>query len=205
MYSCSECGFAYMSRFSDPVLIACPGCGNILKTSVGNVSRRSPPDDWSFIQIGTKGVYNQQHFEVTGRIRLQLRNEYKNYWCIAYNENSSAFLYESFGSLAILDGEFKNYQGDVRKLKAGHKIKHDKSLVLTGEFVEKCESITYEGEVGNWKEFQPGFFIVQAGTSNGWIATYRIVDSSRAYYYLGNKSSLEKLKLEKIREWDEWK
>jgi len=187
------------------VLIACPNCGNILKTSVSGISKKLPPEDWSFIQIGTRGFYSQQHFEVTGRIRLQLRNEYKNYWSIAYNENSSAFLYESFGSLAILNGTIKDYQGDVRKLKAGHKIREGKNLVLTGEFVEKCESVSYEGEIDRWKDFEPGFFIVQAGTSNGYVATFRIVDSSRAYFYLGTKVSLENLKLEKIREWDEWK
>jgi hypothetical protein len=164
------------------------------------------PDDWSFIQLGTTGTDIDKKFEVIGRVRLQLRNEYKNYWTILYSDNTTGFLYESFGSLAILAPEMNAYNDDLRKLKAGCKIKKGENVTLIGDFVEKCESLSLAGEIGNWKEIDPGFFLVQASSAVGYMAVFHINSVTEVvYYFYGKKMNLENLKLQNILQWNEWK
>ncbi len=77
------------------------------------------PDDWSYIQIGTTGEYKSRPFQIVGRIRLQLRSEYKNFWCAADHKGDSLWIAESFGSISIFaspmaDISLKKFRNSAR-------------------------------------------------------------------------------------------
>jgi hypothetical protein len=207
VYSCTNCLNNYTARSAVPSIIICDKCNSVIHNTTNiYLSPTDMPDDWSFIQIGTTGTDIDKKFEVIGRTRLQLRNEYKNYWTILYSDNTTGFLYESFGSLVILGPEMHAYNDDLRKLKAGSKIKKQANLTLVGDFVEKCESLAFEGEISNWKEIDPGFFVVQTSSIMGYAAVFHIHSVTEVvYYYYGKKMTLENLKLQNILQWNEWK
>ena len=165
----------------------------------------APPEDWSFIKINTTGVYNQQAFTVVGRLRLQLRNEYKNFWSIGLQNGSSLWLMESFGSFAIFPAIWHDYKNAVSNLRAGKTIQVMKGLKLMVEYVEKCEDISCEGEIGSWKQFAPGFFVIQAANNTNEIALFTINNSTDVDYLGGLKVEYKHLNLNNIIGWDEWK
>ena len=208
VHTCSSCNTLNTSVLGESIALFCKSCGNIVyEKVVGPVKPQAsaPPPDWSFIQINTTGEYNQQPFSVIGRIRLQLRNEYKNFWCVGLQNGNSLWLMESFASFAIFPAVWHNYANSVSNVRAGQIIHARKGLKLTGEYVEKCEDITYEGEIGSWKLFEPGFFIVQAANKENEIALFTIRNKNDVDYLGGLKIQPETLSLKNIMVWDEWK
>jgi hypothetical protein len=192
----------------ESVALFCKSCKKIVyEKALGRARPQAsePPPDWSFIQLNTTGDHNQQPFTVIGRIRLQLRNEYKNFWCVALEDGASLWLMESFASFAIFPAVWHNYTNSVTDVRAGNTINVQKGLKLRGEYVEKCEGITYEGEIGSWKLFEPGFFVVQAANSQNEIALFTIMDKKDVDYLGGVKIQSESLSLKNIIVWDEWK
>ncbi|HTJ50861.1 MAG TPA: hypothetical protein VL443_15470 [Cyclobacteriaceae bacterium] len=207
LYSCPSCQLSCIARSDETILLTCRHCGTVI--SDNNAKKYSPapvPEDWSFIQIGTKGIFNNKDFVVIGRIRFQLRNDYKNCWTIIYNDNQLGWLIESMGSLAIF--ETKTYSLSVEhtsKLKANVVIKIGKDIKVTGEYVEKCETLSYEGEVGPWKDLSTGFFMIQASSNNGTVLMFTVRPQQDSLYIVGKKTDLQQLKLENSIEWNEWK
>lgn len=208
IHTCPSCSTLNTSVLVESVALFCKNCKNIVyEKVVGPVKPLAspPPPDWSFIQINTTGEYNQQPFSVTGRIRLQLRNEYKNFWCLALANGASLWLMESFASFAIFPSVWHNYTNSVSDVRAGRTIHARKGLRLTGEYVEKCEGIAYEGEIGPWKLFEPRFFVVQAANNENEIALFTIKNKSDVDYLGGMKIQPENLSLKNIIVWDEWR
>jgi hypothetical protein len=190
------------------LLLACKNCGEILASdnSLTEVPKSPIPSDWSFVQIGSTAEFKKASLKVVGRIRLQLRNEYKNFWCTDAGQGKCLWIVESFGSFAVFNPELETYNGDAKKLRSGASIKFDDTVTLTGEYVEKIEGISYQGELGPWKIFRPGLFMVQASNSGGRTAIYFIESKTDVVRYLtGDKIAPENLKLANILMWNEWK
>lgn len=188
-----------------PSLVVCRKCNAILK---GNDSPHSEavrvPDDWSFVQLKTSGEYGGKKFTVTGRVRLQLRNDYKNFWCCAFTTGEHMWLMESFASFTALAAGWTDFGGDVSALKAGsfHAINNTE---YKGEYVEKCEALSFEGEIGEWNFFTPGFFMVQASNRNGDTMIFMIKPREATEFLSGKKVDINVLNLDNIIVWNEWK
>jgi hypothetical protein len=163
------------------------------------------PPDWSYIRLQTTGKYAQQPFTIVGRIRLQLRNDYKNFWCAALTDGAHLWIMESFGSIAIFPAVWIDYDKQVSALRAGQRIALKKDVKLTGEYVEKCEDLTYEGEIGTWKLFTPYFFFIQAANKENQVAIFTVNSKKDVEYLVGLKAQPEELSLQNIIQWDEWK
>ena len=110
------------------------------------------------------------------------------------------------GSLAVFGRDLHTIPADqTYTLKAGISIKIGTKIKATGEYVEKCEALSYEGEVGPWKEFSEGFFVIQASTNEGYIFLFTLRSEEDPSYLAGTKTDLQKLKLENSIEWNEWR
>lgn len=208
VYSCPSCNTLHTLVLQEISLVTCKNCG-VLITKPDALSRYTTagrmPEDWSFIQIGTTGEYNGQPFTVVGRIRIQLRNDYKNFWCAEYSQGKCLWLIESFASFIVIPSLRKTFTGDIAKLKSGSKIIMTKDLTVTGEYVEKCEGIGYQGEIGPWKLFTAGFFVVQASRADGQTAIFFIGSKDDVEFVIGQKMPMDKLHLKKILEFNEWR
>lgn len=209
VYSCTQCNTLNQAVFSNMSFLACKKCGHIVAdytTGKPKPSQTKIPDDWSFIQPGTTGSLNNNPFTVVGRCRLQLRNDYKNFWMCEYKLGSCFYLVESFGSFSFFTITWAPYEGDPSKLRAGEKIRLVDNEKGVGEYVEKCEAISYTGEIGGrWNFFSPGFFVVQASANTGKTGIFLIQSKTDVFYMIGEKIGLEKLQLKNIISWNEWK
>jgi hypothetical protein len=164
------------------------------------------PEDWSFVKIGSRGGYGEKTFTVVGRVRLQLQNDYKNFWCIALADGSHLWMMESFASFCIFGPHWNEYTGKLKKLYAGATSTISGDVKLTGEYVERCEKLSIEGEIAKWDFLRPGFFVIQCSNSNGNTALFTIDKNERQMEFLyGGKVPIEELKLTNIHEWPEWK
>lgn len=205
-YSCPSCNTLHVIQLEQSSLLVCKSCGEIIqdRSPSGKPPRTRVPEDWSFLQLGSTGQYQKQPFKIIGRIRLQLRNDYKNFWCAEYSNGKCLWLAESFASFSLFTADWKEYDKEANKLRAGTTIKLSSDEKLKGEYVEKCEGISYQGEAGPWKIFTPGFFVVQASAQGGKTAIF-IVASGSVEYVSGVKVSADTLKFQNIITWNEWK
>jgi hypothetical protein len=207
-YSCKSCSSLFTSKLNTPYLIVCPKC-NAIVFQHPSIDRAIPasrvPDDWSFVQIGTGFVSNEQKYEVCGRIRLQLRNDYKNFWCGVSSAGEHVWLAESFASFAVLGARWTDFDRAVTDLHAGHVVQLKGGIKLRGDYVEKCEAISYEGEIGEWKVINDNVYFIQCSSNDNNTAFFLVAPHREIDYLLGVKATVENLKLENILAWDEWK
>jgi hypothetical protein len=208
IHNCPSCGSNNSTVLKATALLVCKNCNAIVVQNCPQ-GRQIPPEripvDWSFLQKGSTGSYKGAVFTLVGRIRLQLRNDYKNLWCAATKGGDYFWLMESFASFAVFQPVWQPWSNDVRSLHAGKPIKIQNDLFLKGEYVEKCEDISYEGEIGAWKLFSPGFFFIQASNNRGDTAIYLVPGSDPIEFLAGEKVLVEKLQLKNILAWNEWK
>jgi hypothetical protein len=206
--NCTACNTHNICVLTESNLLVCKNCHAIVFANVAGYDAPKPalvPDDWSFIQIGTSAEYQKQILNVVGRIRLQLRNDYKNFWCCALDNGSHIWLMESFASFAILSSSWHVYNGETRTLQADLSISVSKGVKLVGEYVERCEGISYEGEIGNWKLFYASFFFIQGSNSTNDTAVFTAETGKGIQFLAGKKVEMEDLNLKNILTWDEWK
>jgi hypothetical protein len=205
-FSCPSCGSPFATQLSDPIYISCKQCGAVILDKVLKDESRplKVPPDWSFIHVGTSLEFEKKQLNVCGRIRLQLRNEYKNFWCCAHGDGTHLWLMESFASLAVMHPQWQHFDDDAKKLRAGANLKL-LDITIYGEYVEKCEGIAVEGEVQGWNFFLPGFFLVQMANNAGDIFVFALKNKKEALGLRGRKAQPEELKLKNIHAWDEWK
>jgi hypothetical protein len=207
IYNCPACSTVHKVQLHSASLIICRVCNEIVADAVSGSEKpvaASIPDDWSFLQIGTTGVYKEYKFTVIGRLRLQLRNDYKNFWCTLYDDGKCLWIAESFGSFALFTSSWQEVKNDLSQMHAGKKIILANKVNLHAEYVEKCESISYAGEIGPWNLFHPDFFLIQASNTGGQTAFFTI-QKKEGYILTGEKVTLEELNLNNILTWDEWK
>lgn len=206
IHICAKCGASNVSVLKDSKLLVCRECKETVYENVNeNPGRSIPPPDWSFIQLKTSFEYSQQTYTIIGRIRLQLRNDYKNIWCASPGNGNYIWLMESFASFAILLPQWYQFEGNIGKLHAGNDYDIVNDLTVTGEYVEKCEGMCYEGECGDWRLFHPGFFVIQSSGPKGDTAIFVADKKQNITYLIGRKVERENLKLTNTVSWDEWK
>lgn len=205
-YTCPHCHTANAVSLYESFMLVCKSCQEVLycNNASGKPEKSPVPPDWSFIQIGTEGGYKESEFRVVGRIRLQLRNEYKNLWCAVVANGNYIWFMESFGSISVLGPTWEEYDDDIRSLHAGASVKLYDDWRLKGEYVEKCEEISYEGELGKWDLFEPKFFFIQCSDSSLQTAIFTVF-KKKIMFLKGRKITLESLNLKNILTWDEWK
>jgi hypothetical protein len=205
MLSCRHCN-AINQRYLDDSFLFCADCGKLVVSPSGDqdFDNAPMPPDWSFLQIGSIVKVYEKTFTLLGRIRLQLRNDYKNFWYGVGQDLTHTWLMESFASIGVMDTTWVDYYGKANTLHAGGQIKPTKDFVVKGEFVEKCEIIHFQGEFTRWKLFAPGFFFIQAANNDSSLAVFT-VNGTNIKYLTGHKTLIEVLEIQKMITWDAWK
>jgi hypothetical protein len=206
-YACSTCSFAYTVKSINPNLLICPQCNSIIQNLTGQkLIVPLFPANWSFVKIGAKGNWKEKTFEVIGRVKLQLLNSYKNAWYILYDDGTSGWLMDGLGSLSIVNTRKQSFEfEDIKKLRPGKSLNLDnRSCEIVS--MEECERVMYEGEIGNWTLFKPGFFVAEGLLYNqASVSFFLNIPKKEIMYLEGEKATLENLKAETLIKLDEWR
>jgi hypothetical protein len=207
--TCPGCQAPYTLRLTHTGSFVCLRCAtvavidNVVQSGDALRTAAPMPDDLSFVQLGTTGTLDNEPFEIIGRIRLQLRNDYKNFWCAVHKEGRGFWLAESFGSFAVFTPTWHPYTDQPVKLRADKLIPIPDGPVR-GDYVERCESLAFLGELMPWNLMDPGWFIVQGSKTDRTAIFITKPKMTGVHYLLGRKIPVEKLSLANTLAWNEW-
>lgn len=102
---CPQCGAPVNFRSSIAVFAVCEHCHSMIvlrgvDAELLGLMAALPPDLSPF-QIGTRGEWQGQSFEIVGRIRVEWEQGSWNEWCLVYDGNKTAWLAEAQGLLMV--------------------------------------------------------------------------------------------------------
>ncbi|MEJ0032476.1 MAG: hypothetical protein WDO15_19935 [Bacteroidota bacterium] len=121
----------YSERLKDSALVLCSNCNaKVYGTIDIPADSHGVPDDLSLIQIGTKGKYLNKKFEIVGRVRMQMKDDFRSLWCAMYDDDKNPVLWicQSLESLAFGADTFKQFppNSDIDMNAAGKVVFGDK-------------------------------------------------------------------------------
>ncbi len=201
--SCPECGTVYIAKGSISTLLVCNNCNAVSFNETGQKLNKQPiANDWSIIQIGTRGTYQGESFEVIGRIHLQLRRDYKDFWCIwIESDRCYRWIVESMGSYAFCVDNIIDVDIPI-DLSVGAPIELANSEVVNIDIIDSCDEVRYSGETKGWKEFSSDFEVAQ-GSNENTFALFIFSKSKSISYVTGNWIQLKNLDLKTIKDWND--
>lgn len=103
---CPACGAAiqFKSRFS--CMTVCPYCQSLLVRQENNLLLKGKVaalmDDPSALQIGTRGKYQDQSFEIIGLLKAEWEQGFWNEWYILEDNGTQAWMCEALGFLSYV-------------------------------------------------------------------------------------------------------
>lgn len=202
-FTCNNCSRTSQTKGSHAKILFCKYCGTVLNNELNTPLDVSPmPADWSILQIGSKGNYEKKSFEFVGRMRVQLKSRYENYWCIWYPfENKYGWLIESFGFYALCSESFFPYkaESDEKFFRRDKKLELSNNLKITIDDKDKCVLFSAEGELVSWSCDAP--FTVVTGTQESYIGVFLHFRSipNDSHFLVGKWVTWEDLHLEQLR------
>jgi hypothetical protein len=102
---CPSCGAAVPFRSSICLLAVCPFCRSLVQRKdldlekLGEVAQLQA--DGTPLQVGARGEYKTEPFEIVGRMQLRMEKGFWNEWCLAYADGKQGWLGEAQGTYAI--------------------------------------------------------------------------------------------------------
>lgn len=102
---CTDCGAPIQFKSTASVLAVCEFCrATVLKDagSVVNLGKMSEIlEDYSPLQIGTSGQFEQRSFSLIGRLQLQYSDGYWNEWYALFDDGSTGWLSDASGQYVM--------------------------------------------------------------------------------------------------------
>lgn len=103
--SCPSCGNPVQFRRESSVYSTCDACGSILLRKNANIELLGKaadlqPDNTP-LQVGTRGQYKGQGFEILGRIQIRQEEGFWNEWYLGYDNGSTGWLGEALGEYFV--------------------------------------------------------------------------------------------------------
>lgn len=202
--TCPACGRYYTHQLNDSWLIVCTNCHQqITDRNIRDKSEFDMPDDLSTIQIGTTGIYKGQSFLITGRIRFQLKTDFRNLWCARYGDKT-IWIGQSLESLGFFTPPFLEYAYDFSGLRAGVYLEFTDTIKLKCEMLEPCIGVHYEGEISRFPFLNTKVTLIQATNAKGNTALIFKSQSEGLYYLWGELMLVYGYKFENVKKWSEW-
>lgn len=102
---CPSCGAPVRFHSSVSLLAVCPYCRSLTRRrdldleALGRVAQLQP--DGTPIQLGARGLYKGDAFEVVGRVQLRTPKGFWNEWFLSYLDGRQGWLGEAQGTYAL--------------------------------------------------------------------------------------------------------
>jgi ribosomal protein S27E len=102
---CPGCGAPVRFKSSASVMAVCEYCQTTLLKDAGSVANLGKMsailEDYSPLQIGTSGKFQQRSFTLVGRIQLQYSDGFWNEWYALFDDGSDGWLSDASGQFAV--------------------------------------------------------------------------------------------------------
>ncbi len=205
LQGCPHCGKVNPKKLQDTWLIVCSQCH---RQAWGNETQKEDlfemPEDWSTIQIGSTGTYKGNAFEITGRVRLQMHNDFRNLWCATYGDKT-LWISQSLESLGFFTTAFSNYPMPFFRPHAEMYIAFSERINLKCETSEYCIKVRFEGEVARFPYPKNKFLFIQASNASGNTALVLHKSNDEIQFLWGELGLVNAVEFDKTRQFDEWK
>lgn len=208
--NCPSCGAEIKFRSKISVLAVCSYCrSNIIRHDLNLelIGKQSElQEDMSPIQLGCHGRWQGKPFWVLGKQTMAWEDGRWNEWYIAFQDNHFGWLAEAQGEFMLLEqpktepnlpslNDLKNI-GNIR-IKIDNKIyqmidkKKVKCLSSSGELPFRA----VEGDVS---------YVYDFSDNKGGFASLEMDNFGSSHVYVGEYTSLAKLKMEGLRIFEGW-
>jgi hypothetical protein len=162
---CPGCGAPVQFKSSASVMAVCGFCQSTVLKDAGSVAdlgkMSTVLEDYSPLQIGTSGQYQQRSFSLIGRIQLQYSEGFWNEWYALFDDGTAGWLSDASGQYAIT---FLKPAG--AELPLFQKLAPGRSLTLFGHVYTTSDVRTAECRAGQGE--------LPFKVSQGWVA--RVAD-----------------------------
>jgi hypothetical protein len=192
VHGCPQCGHLTTQKLRDTWLVVCSQCNE------------SIPDDWSTIQIGSTGMYKEKTFKITGRVRLQMQNDFRNLWCAIYDDRT-LWISQSLESIGFFKTSFDAYPAEFSNPIAGTYIVFSNKIKLKCELVEPCIGVKFEGEIARFPFPEGDFTFIQASNKEGNTMLVAQQNNGNIQFLWGELSLVNAFSFENKREFNDWK
>jgi ribosomal protein S27E len=149
--TCPSCGSPVTFRSKASVYASCPSCRSLLIRHDVDLEARGKvadlQDDGTPLQVGSKGSYQGQAFEILGRLQVVYPAGFWNEWFLQFQDGSEAWLGEAAGEYFLcqrIDPGTK--LPPFEKLSVG-----DRLVIASENYVvtrlDKARVVSFEGEL----------------------------------------------------------
>jgi len=148
--SCPSCGAEIVFKSKASVYGICSYCKscvvrqNLNLELYGKMSELQ--EDLSPFQIGTKGFYNKQYFELIGRLRMKWENGFWNEWFALLPNGQEAWLAEAMGFYMFSQPATVSNLPLASELTIGSKYQF-KNIVFQADDIKEATCLGSEGEL----------------------------------------------------------
>jgi hypothetical protein len=202
--TCPGCGRYYTHQLDDTWLIICQHCRHqITNRDIRDEKEFDMPDDLSTLQIGTTGIYKAQSFVITGRIRFQLKTDFRNLWCARYGDKT-IWIGQSLESVGFFTPPFMEHTYQFDSLRAGVFVEFTDDIKLKCEMMEPCIDVRYEGEISRFPYPNAKITLIQASNTKGNTALIFKNRSGQLHYLWGELMLVYGYKFDNLKKWAEW-
>ena len=148
---CLSCGAALHLQSSATIFVVCSYCqSTLIRDQDWSVFGRMAdlPPEITPLQIGTRGVYQGESFELIGRLRMKWADGYWNEWCALLGKGRTAWLAEAQGfyMLSFAVDPLPELP-DLQKLKAGRSLTLGAHGTFVVDDVKTAICVASEGEL----------------------------------------------------------
>jgi hypothetical protein len=161
------------------------------------------PDDWSAIQVGTTGTYKDRSFTITGRVRFQMKNDFRNLWCARHGDKT-IWIGQSLESVGFFTPPFAPYPYQFENLRAGVFVEFSDKIKLKCELLESCFDIRYEGEISEFPFPNVDVMMIQASNAAGNTVLIFSNRQGRFHFLWGEVMLIYGVSFDNTKKFAEW-
>ena len=159
---CPQCGAPVEFKSAASVMAVCGACRSTLLKDAQSVKRIGEVadvlEDYSPVQIGSAGTYQNKRFQVVGRLQLRYDAGFWNEWYVWFDDGQDGWLSDASGQYAITVKRpaSKPSQGQARDktpqwppfdvLTPGSTLRLDGEVYYASDIC-RCRAVTGQGEL----------------------------------------------------------
>lgn len=206
-FPCCSCACSLQVKSGASYCLICPACQAVNyrpgQAAIPGIKRMEPvQEDMSVIRLGTKGLYQEEAFEVIGRLQYFFQERYRNQWFLHCSKGTTAWLgdwdgnYSWLNKLEVVRNKFENPT-------PGKKVQISQVDYLT-EQIDVSRKVFGEGELGNFYLNPDKFITIECYTLEEQLALANIFTDKKVEAFAGRYVAWSQLNLQDIRQHHDW-